>query len=337
MGFVVDKVLKPVAGFVARTGTSVIGVGKKAAGKVLGFFGVRKYFTTDTGEKHSLYFEQRGEQTVLRIESIPQDIEEFLLFYVDKYKNNPVKMECISKIMSHLETYKKDYAKLKKLEEDSADAKSINRSLLERNEFLMIELRTLLSRNRTVGRKIESYMLEGLTGTYSSMPKPHDDILTADHQPQAAILKWCSNNLKIGGRKLFGENSEMARRAKGTHADQGYAINLHENRHAEGRTFGNKGKNTKQEFTGQIESFILSNPQTTGHKTSDYDQAVRDFVVETLKEDLEADVARMREVLKMNVWVDIDDHNLKTDIINRIEAGLKQIENQPMDNLKENK
>jgi hypothetical protein len=334
MGFVVDKVLKPVAKFVKKARTAVVGAGKKAVGAVLGFFGVRKRFSTDTGEKHSLYFEQRSGQTVLLIESTPQDIRKFLEFYVSEYKLDTAKKNIVSQILSFLETYDKDYAALKKVEADSNKAKSIHERLLGKNESLTGLLRTLLSGNRKIGIEIESYLLEGLTGTYSSMPRPRNDILTPDHQPQAAILKW-SADLKIGRRKLFSSNSEMAKRASGNHASGGYVINLHDNRHKEGRTFGNDGKDTLNGFIDAVMKNI--------EKETD-DQKARNIIVEQMKKELKADVKRMRDVLSKDVWGDIDEitglnkaekQKLKNDIKAQIIKGLNQIENQPMNNLKE--
>jgi hypothetical protein len=318
----------------------VIGVGKEAIGAVLGFFGVRKHFSDDKGEKHSLYFEQRRGEPVLLIESTPQHIEKFLMFYINEYKSNAVKEQILSQIMSYLETYEADYAALKKVGLGSKQAKSIQERLLDKNASLTGLLRTLLSGNRKVGLEIESYLLEGLTGTYSSMPRPPSDILTADHQPQAAILKW-SADLKIGGHKLFSSKSEMGRRADGAHASGGYAINLHKYRHEKGRTFGSEGDKTKKAFINFIEPKIA--------KTSD-EQKLRDIIVERMKEELEWDVERMRVVLEMDkvrgdkVWGDIDDEitvlnkaekrDLKKSIKARIKDGLRQIENQPMDVLK---
>lgn len=322
---------------VVKKGKAAAAAGKKAVGAVLGFFGIRKYFSTNTGERHSLYFEKRGGLTVLLIESTAQDIRKFVDFYASERKLDTNKTQLVSQILSHLESYEEEYAELKKVGETSKKAKPIHERLLQKNVSLGELLRTLLSGDRKVGLLIESYLLEGLTGTYSSMPRPPNDILTPDHQPQAAILKW-SADLKVPGsrRKVYSSSSEMANRAGGAHASGGYAINLHEIRHTDGRTFGNKGETTKNDFINFIEPKIASETD---------DQKIRNTITKRMKKELEWDVTAMRKVLKVDKnWADIDEitdlnkterQKLKADIKVQITKGLRQIENQPMDSLKD--
>ncbi|QDA61590.1 eCIS core domain-containing protein [Hymenobacter jejuensis] len=334
MGFVVDKLLKPVVGLVQKAGKAVVGAGKKAASAVLGFFGIKKSFSTNTGETHSIYFEQRGEKPILKIESTPQDIKAFLEFYQSNYKLDSAKTTLLSMIWTHLSTYDGDYNDLRKVGADTEKAKPIHQRLLQKNEALTELLRTLLSGNRSIGLIIESYLLEGITGTYASMPRPRVDFLTPDHQPQAAILKWAAD-LQINRRKLFSSRSEMANRASGSHASGGYAINIHENRHKEGRTFGSKGADTLNDFVTFVTGKITNEPD---------EQKIRDIVVDRMKVELQRDVVAMRAVLRRSdVWEDINEitditkaekDKLKAGIKARTLDGLNQIQNQPMDNLK---
>ena len=334
----IERALRKAVEAAKRKGKAAAAAGKKAVGAVLRFFGIKKYFSTDTGERHALFFEKRGGQTVLLIESTAQDIRKFIDFYVSERKLNTSKMELVSQILSHLDTYKDDYAELKKVGETSAKAKPIHERLLQKNFALGEFLRTLLSGDRKVGMTIESYLLEGLTGTYSSMPRPTMDILTPDHQPQAAIIKWAAD-LKgpVSRRKVYSSSSDMANRASGSHASGGYAINLHEKRHMDGRTYGSKGDGTKNTFIKFIKGEIASEAD---------DQKIRNAVTTRMKWELGEDVRVMRDdvITADKNWADIDEitdldkparQKLKADIKIQITKGLRQIENQPMDTLKD--
>jgi hypothetical protein len=80
-----------------------------------------------------------------------------------------------------------------------------------------------------------------LTGVMHTMPKPKGDEFTADHQPQAAIFKYAAGLPYFNAAGV----QNMKKHAAGQHADAGIAINLHENRHKEGRTFKNKESQLK--------------------------------------------------------------------------------------------
>jgi hypothetical protein len=333
----IERALRKMVEAAKRKGKAAAAAGKKAVGAVLGFFGIRKYFSTNTGERHSLYFEKREGQTVLLIESTAQDIRKFVDFYASERKLDTNKTQLVSQILSHLESYKEEYAELKKVGETSEKAKPIHERLLQKNVALGELLRTLLSGDRKVGLLIESYLLEGLMGTYSSMPRPPKDILTPDHQPQAAILKW-SADLKgpVSRSKVYSKGSDMANRASGSHASGGYAINLHEIRHTEGRTFGKKGEKTKNGFINFIKKKIANEAD---------DQKIRNDLAARMKEELQEDVAAMRTVITVDKnWADIDEitdlnktekQKLKGDIKIQITKGLRQIENQPIYSLKD--
>ncbi|HBG06523.1 MAG: hypothetical protein A2075_00180 [Geobacteraceae bacterium GWC2_58_44] len=333
----IERALRKAVEAAKRKGKAAAAAGKKAVGAVLRFFGIKKYFSTNTGERHALFFEKRGGQTVLLIESTAQDIRKFMDFYVSERKLDANKMQLVSQILSHLESYKDEYAELKKVGETSEKAKPVHERLLQKNVALGELLRTLLSGDRKVGMLIESYLLEGLTGTYSSMPRPPMDILTPDHQPQAAIIKWAAD-LKgpVSRRRVYSSSSDMANRAGGSHASGGYAINLHEYRHTAGRTFGSEGEKTKNGFINFIK------PKIAGEAD---DQKIRNIITARMKQELGWDVAAMRTVITVDKnYADIDEitdldkterQKLKGDIKIQITKGLRQIENQPMDTLKD--
>ena len=93
-----------------------------------------------------------------------------------------------------------------------------------------------------------------MTGTFEgSMPKPKGDDFTPDHQPQAAVL------VKAAKFRFFSPNGELVERAEGR-AKEGYAINLYKKRHQLGRTYGMKGKGTKEDFFDDIRPLIKDRP-----------------------------------------------------------------------------
>jgi hypothetical protein len=113
-------------------------------------------------------------------------------------------------------------------------------------------------------------------------------------------------------------------------AAQGYAINIHFNRHVAGATYGSKGKKRK-DFTNEL---------LASGKTAEKD--AKKLAKEELGKLLEKDVLAMKEVVKK----DVDDHEwrdlkivkkleerkkLKKSIQDRIVAGQNQIAKQPFD------
>ncbi|MBD1908514.1 DUF4157 domain-containing protein [Trichocoleus sp. FACHB-6] len=303
--------------------------------KLAEFFGVKEPFNAGNGESHSIYYEDRGGQPTLIVASTPRSIYDFLDFYTNEYDVKPQspKGKLIVEIRSYLKqaiepvVIEVNAAEKKK---DTATQNSKQRKLLEKNTVLAQKLRELLAGDRDVGKIIDSYLLEGLTGTYSGIPNPHGDQLTPDHQPQAAILEWAAQ------QDFFDASGNMVRRAAGR-ARPGYAINLYENRHKEGRTYGPKGGQTKDAFINKASNKLV------GVKAK---QKKRDIVVDLMKVELAADVDAMKGVVGRantnSVWDDINALNItqkeKNDLINKIRtnvlSGENQIASQDMESLK---
>jgi phage-related protein len=340
---IIDKILDKVAGIFNKIwgkisqATSKFTKGAQKFGNKLTtslskLFGFKTRFTTNRGESHSLYYENKGENPVLMIASNPQSIRDFLAFYANEYNVPNKEIQPIYDfITKNIEPLIK---KLKQANTQQAEDK-IQEQLLEQNVILSEKLKDLLKGDEKVGKIIDSYYLEGLTGTYSSMPKPKSDFFTADHQPQASILVWCAE------QPFFGVKSNMAKRAAGR-ANQGYAINLYDNnteygRHGAGRTYKSKGDSTKDAFIQKVKS------QIKGVQTN---QEKRDITVDLLKNELRADVSTMEQVAnkpnKDPVWSDIEALSIsKTEknklietIRNNILHGEKQLLSQDIDSLK---
>jgi hypothetical protein len=327
----VDRALNWLIEQALRIGGSALNTLRAGVSQVLDFFGVRTRFTVESGEAHSIYYEERGGELTLIISSTPTEIRDFLSFYEQEYSIEPdsqkgvVLTEIRDFLSSDIEPLIQQIEQAK-THGDSATEQAKQSELLQNNIPLTEKLRRLMSNNRDIGRTVERYALEGLTGTYNSLPKATGDRLTPDHQPQASILVWAAS------RSFFSTSSNMKERAK-SRASKGYAINIHENRHKEGRTFKNEGKTTKNAFIASVNS-QLSSAATNQDK--------RNLVVDLMKHELSADVTAMRAVAdRDDVWPDINaldiNQSEKDDLIggirSRISRGLSQIASQDMERL----
>ncbi|GAB2577917.1 eCIS core domain-containing protein [Spirosoma areae] len=331
----VDKGLTWLVNKAVELGGQLLEMGRDAVAGVLSFFGLRTTFTAENGENHALYFEESGGQPVLMMASDPKSIREFLDFYAHEYSITATSPEglLIAEIRTFLTSNiqpRIQQMQAAKRSGNTALEQTKQRELLDQNVTLSGKLRRLMAGNRAVGRIVESYNLEGLTGTYNSIPNPTSDELTPDHQPQAAILVWAAE------QPYFGSTSNMARRAAGRAAN-GYAINLHRIRHEAGRTYGTNGDVTKNSFISRARAAIAG---LTGN------QAKRDAVVNLMKPELAADVRAIKNVAGRNktnaVWSDIqaiampqtEKDALVTRVKGNIERGENQIASQDMDSLK---
>lgn len=316
----IDKAIDKVVAGLKKFITGAINLGKQAVNAVLSFFGVKTHFTADNGEEHDVYYTE-GDRPLLMVASTPKPIREFIAFYKDQYgldDSDPtiaalnVELKKVDKLIKKLNSAK------------DADKPDIQRELLEANVPISNLLKTLLKDDKKVGKIIDSYKLEGLTGTFASMPKPTSDAMTADHQPQASALEWAAK------QSYFGTTGNMVGRAN-NRAANGFAINLSHIRHVAGRTYGK----APADFLAKVAKNLKGKTKA---------QEKRDAVVDALKEELAEDVAAMRVVVtKKENWADIDaitdlDKNqkqkLKDDIKNNILAGESQLANQDMDSLR---
>jgi hypothetical protein len=322
----IDKIVEKGKAFLNKSGQMT----QSAIATISRLFGIKAKFKTKNGESHSVYYENKGGEPVLTVASSPKPIIAFLDFYENKYKVDKNEATQIRIFVTKQVNPLIQQLKQAKNKNDTKKANSIEQQLLDKNVELSGKLSKLIDSNTTVGKVPEIYLLEGVTGTYGSIPKPKGDSLTADHQPQAAILEWAAR------QPFFSPTSNMAKRAKGR-AKEGYAINLHENRHKAGRTYGNNGKATKESFIKKAENKLR------GLST---DKEKRKITVNLIKEDLVEDVKAMKKVANKPsqdaVWADInaltisvaEKNKLANDIRSRIIKGEDQLLNQDIDSLK---
>ena len=161
---------------------------------------------------------------------------------------------------------------------DDPPAPAKQKLLLDLSNQISALLGELVNGKRDVSKE-QKYLLEGQVGTYATVPKPFGDQLTPDHQPQAAAIVAVAAFFQ----KFKPEGAELQKRAA-NRANQGYAINLHFDRHVAGRTYGSKGKKTSEEFKQDMETKAGNLPL----------EKARVEISTLLKKEMKEDVAQMK-------------------------------------------
>lgn len=335
--WLVKKAVK-AGGAILNKAKSVMGSVKDTVANI---FGGKTHFKTESGEAHSLYVETVSNKPQLMMASAPKTMERFLKFYKSKNKEKldesktkrghfekaeDILKDEVNPLIEQLEKEKQ------KDESSEKEIKSIQQKLLDKEAKLADSLRLLLREDEDIGQMIEKYALEGITGTFGTMPKPKGDDFTADHQPQAAILE---ESARMSRFRVKGA-TKMRSRAAGR-ADAGYAINLHENRHEAGRTYRSKGSTTKNKFLRDVDN-------ATSSESSPKENRVQ--VVGVIKSHLNADVSAMKGVIskgyKHDNWKDIyqnpglgveEKKEVIDDVRSRIDSGEGKLKNQDLDSL----
>jgi hypothetical protein len=325
--WVLGKAKPFVQGLVAAVGKATAKV-TSAAKAVFSWAFARAGFRDASGAQHSIYL-QGDDNPRLMIASDPRSAEEFVHWYVGskpkQFADDNARQ--ISVILGLIENAKSIAREIVGLKKNGAAWKDRQRALLDANVALGRELARLVDDDATLGKQVEKYKLEGMTGTYGSMPKPSGDDFTADHQPQAAILIAASRF------KYFSKAGELAERAE-TRAKAGYSINLYKKRHEAGRTYGMKGKQTKEDFIAEVKPRVRDLPAAEQ----------RAEVIRLMKAAMRRDAAAIKSVVRAKydspIWDDVraaagnkKTQELVGEIRARINGGEDQILNQDLDSL----
>ena len=331
---IVNKVIDKIVGFAKKLFKKGKAAAKGVTQKVINFIMPKHSFTAGD-EQHTISVKKSGERKILYIASTPSPVESFLTGYEKKYKTS-LSDKKKADIKSAKDYIKSDVNPLLsavgKLKETSANKKkitSLNKQILQKEVVLSGKVKSILGGTGKLKDAVEKYKLEGLTGTYGSMPKPRYDDLTADHQPQAAILQAAA---KLPYFKTGAKGQKMRDRAA-SRANAGYAINLQSKRHMAGRTYGGKGTATKNTFLQKVKTQTSSLTKV---------QDKRNVVVNLIKQDLTADVASMRGVVsKKDNWKDLakfglkkkQEDKLKSDTKAQILSGESRVASQDLESL----
>lgn len=325
----IDKAIDWLIGWIVKGAKSLVAKGKAAVGKLFNWAFGNSPFKDDKGNTHTVLVNTSGTKPFLAVASEPMAASAFLDAYLKKKdKADPKKVKQVRDAIAAADQVVVTIAALKETDASHEKEKEkLLRTLLEKNVAVSQSLQTLMGEGALSLEVKELYLLEGLTGTYGSMPKPKGDNFTADHQPQAAVLQAAQEFA------FFDTGGKLHKRAEGR-AKLGFAINLHKSRHMAGATFGGKGKATKEDFNKKV-AISLGGAKTPAQQ--------RKIVISVLKEDLKRDVAAIKTVVNPSSphWADlngkIQDKTEREAFINSVSSRIiqaeDQIANQDLDSL----
>jgi hypothetical protein len=328
----VDKAIDSAIAWIVAKAKAMFGKAKSAVGKLFSWGATKSKFKDEDGHAHTVFVQETGTPKLM-IASTPSAAESFLDAFLAKksgdfVKDNAAKIAAVRTAAQASSKIVDDIAAKEKRKPNDPALPGLQQSLLNANVILSGALAGLINSDVSIGKMRDKYLLEGLTGTYGSMPKPKGDGFTADHQPQAAVLEAAAEF------DYFSETGELAKRAAGR-AKAGFAINLHYNRHIAGSTYGSKGKATKAGFLERIKPLVRNKKRAEQ----------RAVVITEIKADLMRDVSAMKSAAAPGSanWDDIrkaksggkkeEKENLIKEVSGRIMAGEAQMAAQDINSL----
>jgi hypothetical protein len=325
----VDKALEWLVNKAVDAGGKLLDMGKSAVGAVLGWLGLRKVFTMENGESHTLSLAKSGSKAQLMMESAPTPLLTFIEQFLAQPNLPANKLQAGKEAKNYaLSVVNPAIEKISSAPE-GADKTTMESDLLNKMVELTGKISSMVGREK-LSDHVDKYLLEGAAGNYESIPKPKSDELTADHVPQNAIFQLI---MELG---VFEPDSNMAKHAK-KRTDKGYAMNEHKIRHMAGRTWGPKGSATKSNFKSVADQIV---------KTNSKPEAKKNALVEAAKTEKNEDIKVLKNVYNKGiddpVWQDVknlpveekDKEDIRTRIKGQADAGLSLMESQPLDALK---
>ena len=161
----------------------------------------------------------------------------------------------------------------------------------------------LLGTSDDLAKAVERYKLEGLTGTYATVPKPTGDYLTGDHQPQAAAIKFLATRNYFKGP----EGAKIQHRAAARMPTMPISSTFRASA-TRGPDLWRQRPATKNAFEVEVKAM---------EKTEADPVQRRKEAVELLKAELREDITAMRSVYKRPandaVWSDLDPFLLRSE------------------------
>ena len=310
----------------------LLAVGRSAVAAFTNWAQAESSFDTPDGAHHRIYVETHNGVPQLIVASDPMPILTFLTWWEGRPGITTAKRAVIADARQLFNTRIDPLLTQIKASEEAGQPESARagllRSLLYQNAQLSMKVKDVMGSGANLTGISERYGLEGTTGRYYAMPDATGDDFEADHQPQAAVLAYAAS---LPYFHMPGIN--RLRRRAANRAALGWTVNLHQNRHRAGRTYGPAGNATKNDFINRVHT------QTHVSNTPAQNRAI---VVNLLKADLSADVTAMRAVANRPVtdpvWADInalglpaaDLQTLHTSIKDRILAAENQLLAQDM-------
>jgi hypothetical protein len=283
------------------------------------------------GEKHRLFIVVQGTRAIPMIASEAKRVKDFLAvaskdpsFKADMKRFAALKAadplaDAVDKLANEVEAL---LAKGKPVEAKRKD-------LGDKEKELADQLHIALG-GIDINELDKGYLLEGVVGTYGSVPEQKKDRLTADHQPQDAVMKLASQLKHVSGVKLF-TGLQLSHYA----TNDGWAINLHFQRHIWGLTYGKPPRTA------------VVNDLKAAAQMKNILQA-RNAVMVTLRKALDEDATEIEKAVTFpiahDVWSDLDKkipgpskpakdarEALRKRIKGRVEAGEKKLRQQPLE------
>jgi hypothetical protein len=318
----IDRALDRVVEWVAAQARRLVSGAVSAGRRLLGL--PEKRFQAG-GEAHRLWITQDGNRATVMFASDPGPLEAFLNSAQTSTSIPDTNRAHIPRARQLLNELNGLIAEASGLSGAAAEQKRIQ--ALAKEEELSQVLQRLLA-SVPISQFDQRYHLEGLVGTYGSMPRQTGDRLTPDHQPQASILLYASRRQVMRGRRI-------QQVVGGGHVDGGWAINLHHYRHVAGRTYG------RQPNTGPVDNAISNNRGD--------ENAQRSGIIQALRSELNADARAIRTAVANTnvdapVWRDVKElrgisNTDRQQLMIRIRSQVEQEENritaQNLDSLKE--
>jgi hypothetical protein len=283
---------------------------------------------TGGGERHRIFIVVRGTRAIPMIQSDAQRITDFLVAVAgsranvarDEALNNAyIAAEKVDKLANELETLSLHGARL-------ADKRA---ALGDAENELAHYLQAALDRV-SIATLDKGYLLEGLVATYGEMPKQSGDRLTPDHQPQNSLMLFAKYVWHPASRRRLFAGTRLGRYVT---AD-GWAINLHHERHVWGATYGIRPRSTD-----------LDKLRDAARDNDDVDRA-RTAAIKALGESLKFDAAAIEKAVREKetheVWIDVrqklrgdrnraDREELRLRIQKRVLEGERRLRQQPLE------
>ncbi len=148
---------------------------------------------------------------------------------------------------------------------------------------------------------VERYRIEGLVARYTEQPDYPDSDFERDHQPHNDLIETMAALPEFTGKKL--------RTVAAGRTLLGWSIMLHHDRHAAGRTYGNKGGTVTATFLSDLAAHRATLPTPSAADTRRF---CIDYLVQSLKDD-----AAALKVVANNAGYYADITALVTDATNR--------------------
>lgn len=245
---IIHKVQAAVGGALDRLAVWVVGTPRSIASRVgapraetasrpgspaVGEAGLpEKEFDAD-GEHHRLFIVREGDRAVPMIASEKRRVADFLTAVAGESQfalgtKRRAALDAASAIAAQLDATANEVAALEKAGKPAATKR---RQLGELETGLADQLHIALG-GADISKLDQGYLLEGVVGPYGSVPEQRQDRMEADHQPQNSLMKHAAQ-LRYGKVLLF-----AGRRLGRYVTADGWAINLHHQRHVWGNTYG---------------------------------------------------------------------------------------------------